>query len=113
MAAAFFNRTAAGRAVATSAGTKPASRVHPEVVEAMREVGIDLSGARPRLMTAALAAGAVRVITMGCGDECPVLTVPVEDWDLSDPAGQPVAVVRAIRDDIDRRVRSLLSNLGI
>jgi arsenate reductase len=113
MAAALFNRHAGGRALAESAGTRPAERVHPEVVEAMREVGIDLSDAKPRLMSAGLAAGAARVITMGCGDECPVVNAPVEDWGLPDPAGLPSVEVRAIRDDIERRVRSLLSTLGI
>ena len=114
MAAALFNRHARGRAWADSAGTRPAARVHPEVVEVMREVGVDLSAAKPRLMTAGLAEGAVRVITMGCADgECPVVSVPVEDWGLPDPAGQPLAKVRAIRDDIDNRVRSLVSTLAI
>jgi arsenate reductase (thioredoxin) len=114
MAAALFNRHAGDLAVADSAGTRPATRVHPEVVEVMREIGVDLSAAKPRLMTAELATGAVRVITMGCGEgECPVVSVPVEDWGLPDPAGQPLATVRAIRDDIDRRVRLLLSSLAI
>jgi arsenate reductase len=114
MAAALFNRHAAGRAFAESAGTTPASHVHPEVVAAMREIGIDLSGAKPRLMTAGLATGARRVVTMGCAEgECPVVSVPVEDWGLPDPAGQPLPAVRAIRDDIDRRVRQLLSSLQI
>ena len=114
MAAALFNRHARGRAWADSAGTRPAGRVHPEVVEVMREIGVDLTAARPRLMTTDLADGAARVITMGCGDgECPVVSVPVEDWGLPDPAGQPIAAVRAIRDDIDRRVLSLLSSLAI
>jgi protein-tyrosine-phosphatase len=110
MAAALFNRHARGRAVADSAGTRPATRVHPEVVEVMREVGLDLSSAQPQLMTADLAAGAARVVTMGCAEgECPVVSAPVEDWGLPDPAGQPIEAVRAIRDDIDRRVRSLVS----
>jgi arsenate reductase (thioredoxin) len=114
MAAALFNHHARGRAVADSAGTKPAPHVHPEVVEVMREIGVDLSAAKPRLMTAELAAGAARVITMGCAEgECPVVSVPVEDWGLPDPAGQPLATVRAIRDDIDRRVRSVVSSLAI
>jgi len=111
MAAALFNRDAAGRAVADSAGTRPAPRVHPEVVEAMRELGIDLGSARPKLMTRDLAQGAVRVITMGCGDECPVVNAPMEDWGLPDPAGQPLPVVRAIRDEIDTRVRALLASI--
>lgn len=112
MAAALFNRHAHGRAWADSAGTRPATRIHPQVVEAMREIGLDLP-AKPRLMTANLADGAVRVITMGCADgECPVVSAPVEDWGLQDPAGQPLAAVRAIRDDIDRRVQSLLASLA-
>jgi arsenate reductase len=114
MAAALFNRHAGGRARADSAGTRPVPHLHPEVVEVMREIGIDLSAAKPRLMTTELAAGAARVITMGCAEgECPVVSVPVEDWGLPDPAGQPLAKVRAIRDDIDRRVRSLVSTVAI
>jgi arsenate reductase len=113
MAAALFNRYAEGRARADSAGTRPATRVHPEVVEVMHEIGIDLSHERPRLLTIDLAKGAVRAITMGCGDECPVLSVPVEDWGLPDPSGQPLSVVREIRDDIDGRVRTLVMQLKI
>jgi protein-tyrosine-phosphatase len=113
MAAALFNRHARGRAVADSAGTAPATHVHPEVVEVMHEVGVDLSSAHPKLMTADLAAGAARVVTMGCAEgECPVVSAPVEDWALPDPAGQPIETVRAIRDDIDQRVRSLVSVLA-
>jgi len=113
MAAALFNRHARGRAVADSAGTRPAAHVHPEVVEVMREIGVDLASVQPRLMTAELADGAVRVITMGCADgECPVVSAPVEDWGLPDPSGQPLETVRAIRDDIDRRVVSLVSALA-
>lgn len=114
MAAALFNRHAQGRAWADSAGTRPATRVHPEVLEVMREIGINLDAAKPRLLTAELAADAVRVITMGCDEgECPVVSAPMEDWGLPDPAGRPIDSVREIRDDIDRRVRSLLSNLEI
>jgi arsenate reductase (thioredoxin) len=111
MAAALFNHRAAGRAVADSAGTRPGNRVHPEVVEVMAEVGIDLEPSVPKMLTSHLAGGAARVITMGCGDECPVVSAPVEDWALPDPAGQPLPVVRSIRDEIDRRVRVLLSEL--
>jgi len=113
MAAALFNRCVAGRARADSAGTRPSTHVHPEVIEVMREIGIDLTDTKPRLLTVDLAKGAVRAITMGCGDECPVLSVPVEDWALPDPSGQPLEVVREIRDDIDRRVLSLASQLRI
>ena len=111
MAAALFNVHAAGRAIAESAGTRPATRVHPEVIAVMREVGIDLESARPQLMTREVAAGASRVVTMGCGDECPVVDAPVEDWGLPDPAGLPLPGVRAIRDEIDARVRALLTDL--
>jgi arsenate reductase (thioredoxin) len=111
MAAALFNRYAKGRAWADSAGTQPAAHVHPEVADVMREVGIDLSTATPRLLTPELARGAARVITMGCAEECPVVNAPMEDWGLPDPAGQSLEVVRQIRDDIDRRVQALLSSL--
>jgi len=111
MAAALFNRRAAGKATAESAGTRPAAQVHPEVVAVMREVGLDLEGMRPRLLTAELASGVARVVTMGCGDQCPVLHVPTEDWGLPDPAGQPPDTVRRIRDDIDHRVQELLTRL--
>ena len=113
MAAALFNRHARGHAWADSAGTQPAKGVHPEVVEAMREIGIDLTTAKPRLLTPELADGAVRLITMGCAEECPVVNAPMEDWGLPDPAGRPVDEVRVIRDDIDSRVRTLLASLGV
>jgi len=77
----------------------------------MREVGIDVEGNQPQRMTPELAADVDRVVTMGCGDECPVVRAPVEDWGLPDPAGQPLGTVRAIRDEIDARVRSLLARL--
>jgi DNA-binding response OmpR family regulator/protein-tyrosine-phosphatase len=111
IAAALFNRHARGRAWADSAGTRPVAGVHPEVIEVMREIGINLEAAVPRLLTPELTAGVVRIITMGCNDECPVLSAPMEDWSLPDPTGQSLDAVRGIRDDIDRRVRSLLSNL--
>ena len=112
MAAAFFNTMAdRAKAVAVSAGTQPAERVHPEVVEVMREVGIDLSNTRPRMLTAELAQGASLLVTMGCGDECPVIPgARREDWPLADPKGQPLGSVRDIRDEIKRRVVALLSS---
>jgi arsenate reductase (thioredoxin) len=113
MAAAFFNRRAGNRAVAYSAGTRPAEHVHPEVMQVMLEVGLDLSAVKPRLLTRDLAEGMAQVITMGCGDECPVVSAPVEDWGLPDPAGRPLSSVREIRDEIDGRVQSLLAKLGI
>ncbi|MEP6751697.1 MAG: arsenate reductase ArsC [Candidatus Dormiibacterota bacterium] len=112
MAAALFNHHAQGRAWADSAGTQPATRIHPEVIEVMNELGVDVSGAKPRMLTPELAAGAIRVVTMGCGDECPVVNAPMEDWGLPDPTGRPLDAVRKIRDDIDRRVLLLLSDIG-
>ncbi len=79
----------------------------------MREIGIDLETAKPRLLTSELAEGAARVVTMGCAAECPLVRAPMEDWGLPDPAGQPLDTLRSIRDDIDRRVHALLSDLGI
>jgi arsenate reductase len=110
MAAAWFNRLAdPSKARAESAGTQPADAVHPVVVEAMQEEGIDLSRDRPRLLTPALAARARWMITMGCGDECPVVPgVAREDWPLDDPADQPIERVRAIRDEIRAHVEDLL-----
>jgi arsenate reductase (thioredoxin) len=112
MSAALFERAAGGRHRALSAGTTPADRVHPEVVAAMRELGVDLAGRVPRKLTPALAAQADVVVTMGCGDECRY--VPGKryvDWDLADPAGRPLDEVRATRDDIARRVAALLAAL--
>jgi arsenate reductase len=115
MAAAFFNALAdPSRARAVSAGTEPGSRVHPEVVEAMREVGIDLSSAKPQRLTTELATGAQLLITMGCGDACPVVPgLRRDDWPLPDPKGQPIERVREIRDDIRERVRKLLHTEGL
>ncbi|HET6479872.1 MAG TPA: arsenate reductase ArsC [Actinoplanes sp.] len=110
MAAAFFNHLASPAvARAISAGTRPANHVHPEVVAAMREVNIDLTSARPQLLTEQLATGATLLVTMGCGDECPVVPgMRRDDWPLSDPKGQPMDRVREIRDDIRARVWNLL-----
>ena len=112
MSAALFERAAAGRHRVLSAGTMPADRVHPEVVDVMRELGIDLAESRPRLLTRELAEQADIVVTMGCGDSCPY--IPGKryiDWDLTDPSGLPVHQVRAIRDDIARRVAELAESL--
>jgi len=114
MAAALFNRHAAGRAWADSAGMRPATRVQPDVVQVMLEVGLDLTTAKPRLMTAVLADGAARVITMGCGDgDGLALSAPVEDWGLLDAGGQSLEKARTIRDAVDHRVRALVSSLAI
>ncbi len=110
MSAALFNHFAdPERAVAISAGTQPAEHVHPVVVEAMLEVGIDLRNARPQKLTAELAQGAEMLITMGCGDDCPYVPgLRRDDWPLPDPKGQGIASVRQTRDEIKRRVLQLL-----
>ena len=114
MAAAFFNALAdPAHARAVSAGTEPAGHVHPEVVAVMHEVGIDLAGAQPRRLTDELAASAQLLVTMGCGEQCPVVSgLRREDWNLQDPKGQPLEQVRAIRDDIRCRVGALLDANG-
>jgi protein-tyrosine-phosphatase len=110
MAAALFNRASdPTRARAIAAGTQPADRIHPVVVEAMRELGIDLSQARPQKLTPELAAGADTLITMGCGEQCPIIPgVNRDDWPLPDPAHQDLATVRTIRDVIAERVAQLI-----
>ena len=114
MAAALFNRLAdPSKAEALSAGTRPGAAVHREVRDAMREVGIDLSAARPRLLTDELARGVTMLVTMGCGEECPYVPgVGREDWPLPDPAGRPLDEVRAVRDDISSRVAALVESRG-
>ena len=112
MSQALFERAAAGAHEARSAGTTPGDRVHPEVVAAMRELGVDLSDRRPRRLTDELARWADVIVTMGCGDECPY--IPGKryiDWDLPDPKGRPLDEVRGIRDDIAGRVKALKSKL--
>jgi len=110
MAVAFFNALAdPARARAWSAGTEPADRVHPVVVTAMDEVGIDLTAARPALLTYDRAAKADLLVTMGCGEACPVVPgLRTEDWPLDDPAGRPLDEVRRLRDAIERQVRALV-----
>jgi arsenate reductase (thioredoxin) len=112
MSQALFEQAANGRHTALSAGTTPGDRVHPEVVEVMRELGIDLADRKPQLLTRELAQESDMVITMGCGDQCPY--VPGKryiDWDLPDPKGRPIDEVRATRDEIERRVTALLAEL--
>lgn len=110
MAAAFFNQLAdPQKAHAVSAGTQPGDRVHPEVQAVMREVGIDLSDAKPQRLTEELAKAAELLITMGCGDQCPhVPGLRRDDWPLRDPKGLPIEEVRAIRDEVKSRVEALL-----
>lgn len=112
MSQALFERAAEGQHSALSAGTTPAEHVHPEVVEVMREVEIDLAERRPHLLTRKLAEQADVVVTMGCGDACPY--IPGKryiDWELEDPKSRPLDEVRATRDEIDARVRELLRTL--
>jgi arsenate reductase (thioredoxin) len=112
MSAALFERAADGRHEALSAGTTPAERVHPEVVQVMSEQGIDLSDRTPRLLTRELAERADVVVTMGCGDECPYIPgMRYLDWDLQDPKGRPLDEVRATRDDIAERIDALIAEL--
>jgi len=114
MSAALFERAARGRHQALSAGSEadPGGRVHPQVVEAMNELGVDLSGRRPQRLTRELAEQADVVVTMGCGDACPY--IPGKrylDWELEDPKDRPLEEVRATRDDIARRVEALVAQL--
>jgi arsenate reductase len=111
MSAAFFNQLAdLELAHAISAGTHPADHVHPVVVDAMREVGIDLSSAKPQKLTAELAQNAEMLVTMGCGDECPYVPgLRREDWPLPDPKGQAIESVRQTRDEIRERIAKLLA----
>lgn len=115
MAAAFFNQLAdRTKAEAVSAGTEPRLRVHPEVLAAMQETGIDLSNAKPQKLTDDLAREAQLLITMGCGDKCPYVPgLRREDWPLKDPKGLPIEEVRVIRDDIKGRVQALLNNEAV
>jgi arsenate reductase (thioredoxin) len=112
MAAALLDHHAKGKVVVRSAGSNPADRLNPTVMAAMAEVGIDLSRELPKPLTDASVEAADVVVTMGCGDACPFYPGKrYEDWQLQDPAGQPVEVVRAVRDEIDARVRQLLAEL--
>ena len=112
MSQALFEQAAGGRHSAASAGTQPAERVHPEVVEVMHELAIDLSGRTPRALTRELAERADVVVTMGCGDECPYIPGKrYVDWELEDPKGRSVDEVRATRDEIARRVVALVAEL--
>jgi len=112
MAAALLTHLAGDDIEIRSAGTEPADQLNPAVVAAMAELGIDIAGARPKILTAESVLSSDVVITMGCGDTCPYFpAVSYRDWKLPDPAGQPVDVVRAIRDAIARRVRDLIDEL--
>ena len=113
MSQALFERAAGSRHEGRSAGTTPGERVHPEVVEVMNELGIYLADRKPKLLSTEDAEWADVVVTMGCGDECPYIPGKrYVDWELADPAGRPLAEVRATRDDIARRVAELAAELG-
>ena len=114
MAEAFFNHLSAGRLVAMSAGTRPATSVSRTAIAAMAELGIDISAQRPKPLTPQMIRQADKIITMGCGvaETCPTGFHPSEDWDLEDTQGQPLEKVRLIRDQIRERVLALLANLG-
>ena len=112
MSQALFERAAGGGHEARSAGTEPAQHVHPEVIEVMREVGVDLNGRTPQKLSDEVAEWADVIVTMGCGDACPF--IPGKryiDWDLTDPKGLPLSEVRSLRDDIAQRVQALIPEL--
>ena len=114
MAAALLDQAAAGRVHVSSAGSQPADQLNPAVIQAMAEIGLDISREFPKRLTTGKVQAADVVITMGCGDACPVFPGKrYLDWDLPDPAGLPLTQVRPIRDDISRRVRGLLEDLGL
>ena len=116
IAAALLDRYAHGRIVARSAGTAPAGEINPTVIEAMAEIGIDLTsnGAAPKALTEAAVRASDVVVTMGCGDACPYYPgIRYTDWPVDDPAGQPIDQVRRIRDAIDARVRALVAELDL
>ena len=114
MALGWFNHLAGGRAVAWSGGSEPGTEVNPSAIAAMREVGIDITAEFPKPWTDEIVQAADVVVTMGCGDACPLFPGKrYEDWELEDPAGQTVDAVRPIRDEIEQRVRGLLASLNV
>lgn len=115
MAEAFAKKLGEGKIIAESAGTEPGSGLNPQVVEAMAEIGYDMSGHYPKVMTEEMAQTADRIITMGCGVDasaCPASFMPTEDWGLEDPKGQPVEKVREIREQVRARVEKLIEELN-
>jgi protein-tyrosine-phosphatase len=113
MAAGYLQHLAGGRITVVSAGSEPADQLNPAAVAAMREEGIDIAAARPKLLTTRAVVESDVVVTMGCGDTCPIYPGKCyEDWQLDDPAGQPLETVRRIRNEIRRRVEALIDSLG-
>jgi protein-tyrosine-phosphatase len=114
IAAALLAHRAAGRVHVRSAGSEPAERIHPPVVAALAEIGIDVSHESPKPLADAAVRAADAVVTMGCGDACPIYPGKrYEDWEVEDPAGKPLETVRRIRDEIDARVQKLIADLGV
>jgi len=112
MAEAFFNQMAQGKAKAISAGSQPADKVNPTVVEVMREEGIDISQNKPKKLSLKMMEGIAKAITMGCENACPFTTAPTEDWELEDPKDKPIEQVRKIRDEIKTRVTQLIQEMS-
>ena len=113
IAEAFFNKYAMGKAVAISAGTRPASHVNPRAVEVMKEVGIDISKQKPKLLTQEMTREVDKIVTMGCGAEfCPAPYVKAEDWSIEDPSGKSLDKFREVRDQIKRKVEKLVKEIS-
>lgn len=113
MAEVFFNKYSVGKAVAVSAGTRPANQVDPKAVEVMKEVGIDISKQKPKLLTQEMTKGTDRIVTMGCGAEfCPAPYVKAEDWSIEDPSGKSLEKFREVRDEIRRKVEKLIKEIS-
>lgn len=113
IAEAFFNKYASGKAVAISAGTKPADQVNPKAVEVMKEMGIDISQQKPRLLTSQMLKEADRIITMGCTtDFCPAPNIKAEDWNIEDPSGKSITKFREVRDQIKEKVEKLIREIS-
>jgi arsenate reductase len=113
MAEAFLNKLSSGKMAATSAGVKPAKEVNPMAIEVMREIGIDMSKQKPKMLTAEMVKAADKVITMGCGaDVCPAPPVESEDWGIRDPSGKSIETFREVRDEIKKRVEKLIKEIS-
>jgi len=113
IAEALFNKHASGKAVAISAGTKPAEQVNPKAVEVMKEIGIDISKQKPKILTSQMIKEADRIVTMGCStDFCPAPHIKTEDWNIEDPSGKPITKFREVRDQIKKKVEKLIREIS-